>query len=191
MRFNLKETLRNIKKPIGEHGLVLPSLGITTGLIAGGFLSEMTAKTLGKVGYVKAGVKTAVKVALGSLFFGTGIGIPTTNVLMYPAALAILGTIPLDWIAAKWPGGVEGSLAERAAVVVRKWSMGTELVKTEIANVEGAVVVSGKTVVESGKTVHVENSHTVGQSELVGAPLSKNSTLAPARPSMVLRKSFV
>jgi len=188
---NFKRSLagiqRDIKKPIERHGVVLPSLGIASGLIAGGFVSETTARALGYIGYKKAAVKTGVKVVLGSLLFGTGVGIPATSPITYPAAIATFGLIPLDWIAAKWSGGVEG-LAEKTAVVIRTWSMGVEKVQDEIAQLE-KLTPPHNTILETRGEVHIpfENTHTKAEIELMRLRalgrtdgLSKDHAIPPA-----------
>jgi len=172
-------------KPTEAQGLVLPSIGVFSGLASSTFVSEMAARALGKVGYVKAMVKTGVKVALGTLFFGTGVGIPGSGVIMYPAAIAAFGSIPLDWIEARFPGGVYG-LAERAAVVVRRWSMGVETVQTEIESL-------GNTLIETGGEFHppLENTHTKAAQEIRAGPLMKDHATPPeamtAEPPLGMR----
>ena len=89
--------------------------------------------------------------------------------------------IPLDWIDAKWSGGLTG-LSERAAVVIRIWSMGVEKVQEEMAQLNK---LRPNVIIETGGEVHLpfENSHTRAQSELMGAPLSKNHAIPPAAMS--------
>jgi len=182
---DLKRSLDGVKitiqKPIEDHGIITPAIGVTTGLISGGFLSETMARALGYIGYKKAAVKTGVKVALGGLMIGTGLGFPVTNPILYPAAIANFGMIPLDWIDAKWSGGITG-LSERAAVVIRTWSMGVEKVQEEMNQLSK---LSPNVIIETGGEVHLpyENSHTPAKSELVGAPLSKNHATPPAAMS--------
>jgi len=174
-----KRTLREIEKPVQVSG------GAALGLLSGGFFSELTTRALGYTGYLKAGVASLVKLALAVLFLGTGKGYPSTNTYMWPAATSTLGSIILDWIAAYWPGGLPG-LAERTAVVVRTWSTGVEKVQAEIAN-------NSELALTKNAEVHVpyENSHTVAEVEIAGAPLSKDHVVTRAKPSMVLEKSFV
>ena len=77
-------------------------------------------------------------------------------------------------------------MAERTAVVVRTWSIGVEKVQEEIAN-------NSELALTKNAEVHIpyENSHTVAESEIATAPLSKNHALTKAPPSMVLQKSIV
>ncbi len=168
---------RDIKKPVEDHGIVLPSVGIATGIFAGTFLSEMTARTLGYLKYKKAAVKSGVKVALGTLFFGAGVGFPSASFILYPAAIGTWGMIPFDWIEAKWSGGVTG-FAEKAAVTIRTWSMGVEKVQKEIAAIEG---LNPNVIIETGGEFHVpfENTHTKSELELRGAPLQPDHATPP------------
>ena len=147
-----------IEKPIERGGLVTPALGVTTGLISGTLISETMARALGYIGYKKAAVKTATKVALGGLMLGAGLGFPVTNPILYPAAIANFGMIPLDWIDAKWSGGLTG-LSERAAVVIRTWSMGVEKVQEEMAQLNK---LRPNVMIETRGEFHspYENSHT-------------------------------
>ena len=170
-----------IEKPIERGGLVTPALGVTTGLISGTLVSETMARALGYIGYKKAAVKTATKVALGGLMLGAGLGFPVTNPILYPAAIANFGMIPLDWIDAKWSGGLTG-LSERAAVVIRTWSMGVEKVQEEMAQLNK---LRPNVIIETSAETHLpfENSHTRAQVELIGAPLSKNHSIPPAAMS--------
>lgn len=180
---------RGIKKPVEDHGIVLPSVGIFSGIFAGGFLSEMTARTLGYLKYKKAAVKSGVKVALGTLFFGAGVGFPGASFILYPAAIGTWGTIPLDWIEAKWSGGVE-SFAERAAVAIRTWSMGVEKVQAEIDRIEG---LKTNVIIETGDEFHTpyENTHTKAEIELLQAKLRKDHATPPealrAEPPLGMR----
>lgn len=178
---SLADVTRIIKKPIKEEGIVLPAIGVTTGLILGGFASETMARALGYIGNKKAAVKTAVKLALGGLVLGAGIGFPGTSFLLYPAAIAIFGLIPLDWIDARWSGGIEG-IAEKTAVVIRTWSMGIEKVQDEIAQLE-KLATSPNTILETRGEVHFpfENTHTKAEVELRKRfpELIKNSQTPP------------
>ncbi len=182
---DIKRSLGDIKivieKPIERGGIVTPAIGVTTGLITGGLISETMARALGYIGYKKAAVKTATKAALGALMIGAGMGFPVTNPILYPAGIANFGMIPLDWIDAKWSGGITG-LSERAAVVIRTWSMGVDRVQQEMAQLNK---IQPNVIIETGGEVHLpfENSHTRAKSELAGAPLSKNHATPPAAMS--------
>lgn len=186
---SLANIQRDIKKPVEQHGIVLPSLGVATGIFGGDFLSEMTARTLGYLKYKKAAVKSGVKVALGTLLFGAGVGFPGLSFILYPAAIGTWGTIPFDWIEAKWAGGVTG-FSERAAVALRTWSMGVEKVQKEIDRIEG---LQHNVIIETGGEVHLpfENTHTPSAIELQRrrAKLAKDggSPEALARPPLGMR----
>lgn len=170
-----------IEKPIERGGVVTPALGVTAGLISGTLISETMARALGYIGTKKAAVKTATKVALGGLMLGAGLGFPVTNPILYPAAIANFGMIPLDWIDAKWSGGLTG-LSERAAVVIRTWSLGVEKVQDEMNQINK---LEPNVRIETGGELHLpfENSHTRAKSELAGAALSKNHATPPAAMS--------
>lgn len=128
---NLNKLKRDMTKGVREKGLIAPAFGVFTGLFGANFLSETAARATGKTGYVKAGIKSLMKVILAVLAFGTSMGMPGTAIVMYPATLGILSSIPFDWLEAKFPGGING-MAERAAVVVRTWSVGVEEVQQQI-----------------------------------------------------------
>lgn len=164
----LQKVYSKMKKPVEEKGLFAPSLGIFLGLFTSGFLSEMTARAVGKVGYYKAGIKSLVKSIFGLLLLGAGTGFPGTNVVMYPAALACFGSIPFDWIDARWPGGVYG-MAEKAAVVIRTWSYGMDEVQKEIAEIEALTPSAPNTIIETRGEAHFpfENTHTKAELELM------------------------
>ena len=113
-----------------------PVTGLTgagAGLFAGELTSEFVVRTTGQTGYAKAGVKTAVKGLLGIVTFLTG-GAATGNWGLFwkVFAYANWGSILLDWLFAFYPGGVFG-MAERAAVTVRTWSMGTQRVASQLS----------------------------------------------------------
>lgn len=188
---NLSRTLSDIKsgvtKPIEQKGIVLPAAGVASGLIAGNFISETMARALGYIGTKKAVVKTGVKVALGGLLVGTAMGIPATSAVAYPAALGVFGLIPLDWIDAKFAGGITG-LSERAAVVIRTWSIGVERVQNEIAQLEK---LSANVIIETGGEVHFpfENTHTPAKTEILDAPLQMNGALPRSEPPLGMRLS--
>jgi len=128
---------------VKRQKLLLGFGGAATGLVTGELSSEFTARTLGWTGYKKAGVKTAVKGLIGALFLGAS-AIPGAAPFTMPAALSTWGSIVLDWISARFPGGVYG-FAERLAVSVRKWTMGAERVAAELAALEKASPILTKT----------------------------------------------
>ena len=89
---DIKRALEGVKvtfeKPIDQGGIVTPALGVTTGLISGTLISETMARALGYIGYKKAAVKSATKVALGGLMIGAGMGFPAANPILYPPGIA-------------------------------------------------------------------------------------------------------
>jgi len=108
--------------------------GAGTGLFAGELTSEFVVRTTGQTGYAKAAVKTVVKGLLGGIVF-LWAGASTGNWSLFGKVFAYTnwGSVILDWLFAAYPGGVFG-IAERAAVTVRTWSMGTARVADEISD---------------------------------------------------------
>lgn len=110
--------------------------GAGVGLFSGELASEFVVRTTGQTGYAKAGVKTVVKGLMGIVAFLWG-GASTGNWSLFGKVFAYTnwGSLLLDWLFAFYPGGVFG-MAERAAVTVRTWSMGTRRVADELSRVE-------------------------------------------------------
>ena len=189
-------SIRRGIEAIKRQKLLLGFGGAATGLVTGEFSSEFTARTLGWTGYKKAGIKTAIKGLVGALFLGAS-AIPGAAPFTMPAALSTWGSIVLDWISAKYPGGVFG-FAERLAVSVRKWAMGAEKVAAELAALEKATPTLTKSnsprIIEErvGREVHspFENTHTKAEEEIPPGPLAKDKSPAkPAEPEIILTKS--
>lgn len=130
------------------------SLGAGTGMLAGEFTSEYTTRLLALTGYTKAGAKTAVKVAIGSLLLGLSSKVrdPSWNMFAKIAAFGSIGSSILDWIAAYYPGGIVG-LANTLAISSRVMSMGTRTVTQTLSRVERPVVVTARTATQTTRTV--------------------------------------
>jgi len=188
------EAFRRGIEAIKRQKLLLGVGGAATGLTLGELSSEFTARTLGWTGYKKAGVKTGVKGLLGCLFLGAS-AIPGAAPFTMPAALSAWGSILLDWISARFPGGVYG-FAERLAVTARKWAMGAEKVAAELSALEKESPTLTKSnsprIIESERHTPFENTHTRAEEEIPPGPLMKDKTPAyakkPAEPEVVLTK---
>ena len=128
MKYKIKQGWEKVRVPVLGIG------GAGIGLISGELLSEFASRALGYTSYKKAGAKTAVKSLVGATFLGAS-AIPGATPFALPAAFATWGSVFMDWIAAKWTGGI-GGLAERMAAAVRTWAMGAEKVSAELASLE-------------------------------------------------------
>jgi len=123
--------LEKYKEPISGFA------GAGAGLFAGELTSEFATRVTGQTGYSKAGVKTVVKGLLGIVMFMTGgVARGAWGIFWKAFAYANWGSTILDWIFAAYPGGVFG-MAERAAVTVRTWAMGTRRVAAQISALPG------------------------------------------------------
>ncbi len=122
--------------PVKYQEPVTGLAGAGTGLFAGELTSEFVVRTTGQTGYAKAAVKTAVKGILGIVAF-LAAGSATGNWSLFGKVFAYTnwGSIILDWFFAYYPGGVFG-VAERAAVTVRTWSMGTKRIADKLSNAQ-------------------------------------------------------
>ena len=131
--------------------------GAGTGLFSGELASEFVVRTTGQTGYAKAAVKTVVKGAMGIVAFLTGgAAVGNWGTFWKVFAFTNWGSTILDWFFAFYPGGVYG-VAERAAVTVRTWSMGTKRVAAELSTVQRTYV----TPME--QTIQINGSVKAGQ----------------------------
>lgn len=110
------------------------ALGAGTGLVVAELPAEYAVRVTGQTGYVRAGVKTLVKVAVGAILLGISGATrsPMWSLFAKVGAFAGMGSSLLDWIAAYYPGGIQG-IAGALAVTTRTWTVGATRVAAEIA----------------------------------------------------------
>jgi len=134
--YQMRRTWSRIREPV--HG----ATGAFTGLALTEFAAEYTSRVAGQTSYKKAAVKSGVKLLIGGLFWGAASRFRAWSLFYKVAAFAGWGSIGLDWIAARWPGGITG-LAERLAVTGRLWARGAQKVTAEMSALEKARTIRG------------------------------------------------
>jgi len=120
-------------------------LGAGTGLVVPDLAAEYTARVTAQTGYMKAAVKTIVKVIIALLLFGIAArlkGGRLTTIFIRMMAYAGLGSIIPDWITAQFPGGIPG-LAQQLAITSATYSTGGAEIVSEISRIETARASTG------------------------------------------------
>jgi len=96
------------------------------GLTVSEFFAEFAVRAGRQTGWWKFGVKSIVKIIIGTIFFewSKRMAVGLAKLAMEVAAYAGWSSIALDLASAIKPGGIAGA-AEAAAIKVRKMAVGT------------------------------------------------------------------